>query len=227
MRSASPARLIACSMVWPSTKCRPSTRIAWSSAWRRTGSPRRCSSRVSHAPGSASCSRFARTTRPVSISPQVDALTRSEPLRPRWRDHSPALSLSRISRSAVSASGIRSNASARHISMMPSRVLSWYSCRNASTPSWSPPARRTRPASSSARARMRALVRSSTAASSSSSATQAASSARWASRILSRRGSSLSAGRSSRKRAAMSRYLAGPRRRPGAAAFRSDAALVS
>ena len=54
--------------------------MAWSSAWRSTGSPSRCSRRLSQAPGSASSSRPVRTKRPVSIRPQVEALTRSEPL---------------------------------------------------------------------------------------------------------------------------------------------------
>jgi hypothetical protein len=46
-----------------------------------------------------------RTTRPVNISPQVEALTNTESLWPRWRFQFPAEILSRISASWVSSSG--------------------------------------------------------------------------------------------------------------------------
>lgn len=52
--------------------------------------------------------------------PQAAALTKSEGLLPRCACQSPPRSLSRISASRVAASGMRSKASARHISATPS-----------------------------------------------------------------------------------------------------------
>ena len=93
-------------------------RIAWVIAWRTTGSPEReTSMRRTEA---KSPSRFSREiTRPVSIKAHVEALTKRDSDRPRWRCQSAPPILSLISRSAVSASGIRSSASARHISTTP------------------------------------------------------------------------------------------------------------
>ena len=67
-----------------------------------------------------SATSAARTIRPVSSNAQVEALTNSDSLVPRCACQSAFASLSAISRSAVAASGMRSSASARHISTMPS-----------------------------------------------------------------------------------------------------------
>ena len=72
--------------------------------------------------------------RPVSIRPQVEALTNSDWLSPRWLAQSPARSLSAISRSAVSSSGMRNKASARHIRITPSCDDRSYCRRKASSP---------------------------------------------------------------------------------------------
>ena len=62
------------------------------------------------------------------------ALTNSDGDAPTCVDQSPLLILSRISRSRVAESGMRSSASARHMSAMPSRLSSENSSINASTP---------------------------------------------------------------------------------------------
>ena len=107
----------------------PISFIARVTALRITGSPRRRSAarRWPTTPGSRSSS-----TLPVSISAQVDAFTRLEAERPRWRPQSAGAILSSISASIVGASGTRSSASARHISAMPSSVDRPYSARNTS-----------------------------------------------------------------------------------------------
>ena len=111
-------------MVWPRTNWRPISRIARVTAVRITGSPRRRTAprRVPARPGLLSSS-----TRPVSISAQVEALTRLEELSPRWRPQSEGAILSSISASMVARSGTRSIASARHIRATPSRVDRPYS----------------------------------------------------------------------------------------------------
>jgi hypothetical protein len=68
----------------------------------------------------------------VSIRPQVEALTNSEFERPECESQSPAASFSAINWSAVSSSGMRNSASARHISAMPSWLERPNSCRKAS-----------------------------------------------------------------------------------------------
>ena len=73
------------------------------------------------------------TSRPVSIRPQVPALTRMDELRPRWDSQSAPASLSAISFSAVSSSGTLSRASARHINTTPSSEDKSYSCIKASS----------------------------------------------------------------------------------------------
>ena len=100
-------------------------RIAWSTASRITGSPTRAISRRIVPP--ATGPRVpAGSPRPVSISAQVEALTNSDSLWPRCGS-------SRLRRacrgSAVAGllSGMRSSASARHISATPSGVESPYS----------------------------------------------------------------------------------------------------
>ncbi len=116
-------------MVSPSTNWRPISFIARDTAVRITGSPSRFTAarRWPTTPGSRSSS-----TRPVSISAQVEALTSGEVDCPMWRDQSEGAILSSISASIVSASGTRSSASARHISAMPSSVDNPYSARKTS-----------------------------------------------------------------------------------------------
>ena len=94
-------------------------RMAWTMAWRITGSPTRLTSRDRTVRGCLISSGPGRITRPVSISAQVEALTKMPSPCPRWASQSAPPILSAISRSAVSASGIRSSASARHISATP------------------------------------------------------------------------------------------------------------
>ena len=96
-------------------------RIACRIASRTTGSPSRATSRPSRF-GSSSPGRSQPITRPESISPNAEALIRklSDPATRRCQ--STSSTLSRISRSCVSASGMRSRASARHISITPSCV---------------------------------------------------------------------------------------------------------
>ncbi len=107
-----------CSAVWlrataspivrPSTNCSAISFIACRIATRTTGSPARATKRSYHARGSRASSRSMRVSLPVSIRPHVEALTSSESDSPRWRSQSPRESLSRMSASAVAASGMRS-----------------------------------------------------------------------------------------------------------------------
>ena len=129
MASSSRARFIAASMVSPSTNWRPISFMARPTAVRITGSPSRLTAarRWPTTPGSRSSS-----TLPVSIKAQVEAFTRLEADLPRWRPQSEGAILSSISASIVSASGTRSNASAKHISAMPSSVERPYSARKTS-----------------------------------------------------------------------------------------------
>ena len=60
--------------------------------------------------------------RAVTPSVQAEAVTSSALDRTSWDDQSPVASLSSISRSAVTASGTRSSASASTISASPSLV---------------------------------------------------------------------------------------------------------
>ena len=69
----------------------------------------------------------------MTTSPQVAALTNSDGLWPTCERQSPAAILSRISASRVARSGMRSSASARHISATPSWVESEYSRMRPST----------------------------------------------------------------------------------------------
>ena len=64
---------------------------------------------------------------PVMSRPQVAALTNSEELLPRCACQSAVEILSRIMASRVAESGMRSNASARHMRAMPSWLESEYS----------------------------------------------------------------------------------------------------
>ena len=107
-------------MLRPMTNCLPRMRIAVVTAWRMTGSPTRETRRFSVPPRFfSSPSRW--TMRPVSISAQVPALTKVLCEAPSRLAHSVLPILSRISRSTVSVSGMRSSASAMHISTTPSR----------------------------------------------------------------------------------------------------------
>ncbi len=109
-------------------------RMAWRMAVRTTGSPMRPTTRAMAPAGAATSPGSRRTMRPVSIRPQVEAFTNSDWLSPRWLAQSPALSLSAIRRSAVSSSGMRSSASARHIRITPSCDDRSYWRRKASRP---------------------------------------------------------------------------------------------
>ena len=175
-------------MVWPSTNCAPISRIARLAAVRITGSPRRRTAPRS-TPATPSPSR---STRPVSISPQVEAFTSGEEEWPRCAPHREGAILSSISASMVAASGTLRSASAKHISATPSSVESPYSARNASISPGRPRPRmaRTRP---TALAPARSRVAASGAWGRSASST-APSGARWASRIASRPASSVGVG---------------------------------
>ena len=162
-------------MVWPQTNCSPSTRIAVSTLARMIGAPERAMRRVSVAPSPVSST--VPTSRPVISRPQVAALTNGEGDWPTWARHSPPPTLSAISASRVAASGMRNNASARHISATPSWLESAYS---RISPCTSPPAGRARNPSINLRASAAASapIFSGNSAASASLATQADSSAR-------------------------------------------------
>ena len=123
------ARCIAAVMSSPSTNCRPISFMARETAVRITGSPSRlmAARRWRTGPGCSSSS-----TRPVSISAQVEAFTRLDVECPRCRPQSDGAILSSMSASMVSASGTRSSASAKHISATPSSVDNPYSARKTS-----------------------------------------------------------------------------------------------
>ena len=106
-------------MVCPSTKCEPSSRIAWRVASRTVGTPSRFT-RLSTMPSGVSPGWM---TRAVTPRVQAEAETRNPP-EPSALDQSPAASLSSISASAVAPSGTRSSASASTISARPSLVES-------------------------------------------------------------------------------------------------------
>ncbi|MNT04738.1 hypothetical protein D3C72_1393290 [compost metagenome] len=106
-------------------------RIAMSTPLRISGSPPRPIRRVSDWPSDPSL--CVATSLPVSTRPQAAALTNIDGLLPTWAFHSPWAILSRISTSRVAASGMRSRASARHISAMPSCDDSANSCSSPCT----------------------------------------------------------------------------------------------
>ncbi|AJY35016.1 hypothetical protein BO07_3172 [Burkholderia mallei] len=103
-----------------------------STPFRINGSPPLPISRVSADDRPASL--FVVTSLPVIIRPQVAALTNSDGAWPTCERQSPLLILSRISASRVARSGIRSSASARHISATPSWLDSENSWISPSTP---------------------------------------------------------------------------------------------
>ena len=100
--------------------------------WRISGSPPLPISRVSDE--ARLFSLLVAVILPVSIRPQTAALTNIDGEWPRCECQSPRLILSRISASRVALSGMRSSASARHISATPSWLESENSCTSASTP---------------------------------------------------------------------------------------------
>ena len=188
------------------TNCSAITFIACLSATRTTGSPARATIRSYHAFGSRAWSLSIRVRRPVSIKPHVDALTSNESDAPRCFSQSPRDSLSRISRSAVSASGMRSSASAMHMRSTPSCVDRSYCCRKDSTPGL--PCCRLRTPSTQVRARcaIAAAASPATAASSARRATVRRSSARNAARTAALSGW---AGRKSRRAFGMNGIFSG------------------
>jgi hypothetical protein len=113
-------------MVSPVTNCSPIMRMAMSTPLRISGSPPLAVRRLSELPRLLSL--CVATSLPVISRPQVAALTNSEGLLPRCGSHWPWLILSRISASRVALSGMRSSASARHISATPSCDDSENSC---------------------------------------------------------------------------------------------------
>ena len=165
-------------------------RIAWIIAWRMTGSPVFATARPRKSPKSRSSSSPARSiTRPVSIRAQVEALTKSDSLLPRWPCQSASAILSRIRRSAVSASGTRSRLSARHMRTTPSLFDSPYSLRKASSPPSPWRISRTRRTRAAARSCTRPCASASRLASGKWATTQAVSSAPCAASIANRLGS--------------------------------------
>jgi len=180
-------------MVRPMTNWRPRMRIAWVTALRITGSPDFCTMLRRVPARSRTSSRRSFTTRPVSMSAQVEAFTNSESDWPRCASQSASAILSLISLSTVAASGTRSSASARHISTTPSRLDSSNSCRKASSPPRPTRSRRTAATSRRARSAMRSCASCGRLAASSRARTTAASSLRRWSRSARRRGSAAGA----------------------------------
>ncbi len=107
-------------MVWPMTKCEPSSRIACRVAARIAGRPRRRTTPSKMVSG-VSPGWMMRAAMP---SVHAEAETRSAVDMTSLSSQWPAASLSSISRSAVAASGTRSSASASTISARPSLVES-------------------------------------------------------------------------------------------------------
>ncbi len=131
------------------------------------------------------------TSLPVTSSPHAAAFTNSDGLRPTCARQSPWPILSRMRRSRVAASGMRSSASARHMSAMPSRESSENSSISASTPPGPGAVRRARlrPAGA-ASACVTSSASGASAASAISGAIASASGRRWSARIRSRNGKS-------------------------------------
>ena len=127
-------RANASSIVRPMTNWCPMIRIACLIAVRISGSPARLAIFPRYCAGVFVTVVSSCRTSPVNIKPHVEALTNSESLAPKWSFHRAEVTLSAISRSAVSASGMRSNASAMHISNTPSCDDKSYCCKKASIP---------------------------------------------------------------------------------------------
>ncbi|MCY1195365.1 hypothetical protein D9M72_66830 [compost metagenome] len=107
-------------------------RMAMFTPLRTRGSPPLPIRRVSAL--DSDCSLLTATSLPVIIRPQVAALTNSDWEPPMCDFQSPRATLSRISASRVARSGMRSSASARHISATPSWLDSENSWISPSTP---------------------------------------------------------------------------------------------
>ena len=159
--------------------------MAWVTAWRITGSPLRATSRRS-TPARSAPSWSSAMTRPVSMRAQVEALTNRESLLPRCLRQSASASLSLIKRVAVSASGMRRRASARHMRTTPSGLESSYSWRKASNPPCPTRAARTLRTRSPARRAMRSRISGGNSAALSKCSTTSLSSARYAARTRER-----------------------------------------
>ena len=156
----------------------PMMRIAWRTARRMAGSPARPTKRRKAPMALRRVSSARLTMRPVSIRPQVEAFTSTELDWPMWRSQSASPSLSRISLSAVARSGMRSRASATHISSTPSSLDRSYWRMKASTMPGSAARMRVRPTRATAVAWTLACSSAGRRAWSSSSARCSASS-RW------------------------------------------------
>ena len=185
-------------MLRPITYWWPMMRIACRMAVRTIGSPLRLISRPSVDRKFLCALSDNATSFPVSISPQVEALTSTDELLPRCDSQSASPSLSAISFSAVSSSGMRSNASARHIRTTPSSEERSYSCMKASSKPCSALRARTEPTSAQARWLTRSSDSGSKRARASSLRTTSASSA-WYRRLISSLGGLDGGGLGSRK----------------------------
>ena len=136
----------------PMTNWWPMMRIAWRTARRITGSPARPTRRFSAPVKSRRVSSARLTSWPVSIRPQVEALTKTESLVPMCFFQSASPSLSRISLSAVALSGMRSSASATHMSSTPSSLeRSYWRMKDSTALCWSARARTRATSSAGAR----------------------------------------------------------------------------
>ncbi len=149
------------------------------------GSPLRAIRRLSAAANPSS--GIDEVSRPVTISPQVAALTKSERSAPRCAFQLPRETLSRISASRVPVSGMRNSASARHIRATPSSLDSEYSWIRLSTPPL-PRCARVRSTSRRATLATRADTSSGRSAVAISGGRHSGSGRRWAARIAARKG---------------------------------------
>ena len=118
-------------MVSPVTNCSPIIRIATSTALRMMPRPLRANKPVK-VPDKLFCFGVS-ISLPVNMRPHAAALTNIKLLWPTCSFQLPWLILSLINRSRVAISGIRSNASAKHISAMPSWEDSANSCKRPCT----------------------------------------------------------------------------------------------
>ena len=116
----------------PKTYCPPIIRIACITAERTIGSLKDDVSSFIQLAGRWVMSGSSCTILPVSIIPQVAALTKSELEWPAWPYQSPLLIFSAISRSILTLSGTRKSASAKHIKATPSLLESPNSKRKES-----------------------------------------------------------------------------------------------
>ena len=125
-------RLMPSPMVRPKTYWPPIIFMACITAVRITGSPMVAVRRLSQLSVCWVISASRLTSWPVSIRPQVEALTNKDSDLPLWAPQLPPRIFSAIRRSAVRASGTRNRASARHIRATPSALERPNSSKNAS-----------------------------------------------------------------------------------------------